>query len=140
LHYLLDTNVLSELVKPKPSKQVVHWVARQSPLDFEISCMTLGEISSGIQQLPAKSARRLELESWLANDLTARFAGRIHAVDTAIAEAWGGLMADANLLGRPLPVIDALLLATAKVHRLIFVTRHQKDFADRGVAIFNPWS
>ena len=139
MRYLLDTNVLSELVKPRPSRKVLDWVARQSPLDLSISCLTIGEISAGIQQLPSKSLRRLELESWLANDLAARFTGRIHAIDSSIAEAWGGLMAEANLLGRPLPVVDALLLATSKVHRMTFVTRNEKDCSDRGVVILNPW-
>lgn len=140
MRYLLDTNVLSELVKPKPSGKVLDWVTRQSPLDLAISCLTIGEISAGIQQLPAKSVRRLELESWLSNDLAARFTGRIHPVDSVIAEVWGGLMAEARLMGRSLPVIDALLLATSKVHRLTFVTRNEKECRERGVAILNPWS
>lgn len=118
---------------------MLDWIAQQSVLNLSISCLTIGEISSGIQQLPPNSARRLDLESWLANDMQARFTGRIHPIDSTIAEAWGGLMAAAQTLGRPLPVVDALLLATAKVHRLTFVTRNENDCSSLGVAILNPW-
>lgn len=140
MRYLLDTNVLSELIKPKPSRNVVKWVAGQSLLDLAISCLTIGEISSGIQQLSSRSARRLELEAWLANDLSSHFTGRIYPVDVAVAETWGGLMAEAGATGRPLPVIDGILLATAKVHRLVFVTRNETDCSDRGITILNPWN
>ncbi|MDP9176490.1 MAG: type II toxin-antitoxin system VapC family toxin [Gemmatimonadota bacterium] len=140
MRYLLDTNVLSELVKPKPAAKVARWVSGRSTLDLSISCLTIGEILGGIRLLPAGGARRLELEAWVAHDLTDRFHGRIHAIDTDVAEVWGRLVADAKLSGRPLPVIDGLLLATAAVHRLTFVTRNEADCRDRSVPVLNPWT
>ncbi len=140
MQYLLDTNVLSELVKPKPSAKVVRWIAKRSTVDLSISCLTIGEVLSGIRLLPPGGARRLELEAWVTHDLADRFRGRIHAIDTTVAEAWGDLVARARLTGRPLPVIDGLLLATAAVHQLTFVTRNEADCRERGVPLFNPWS
>ncbi len=139
MKYLLDTNVLSELVKPAPSKKVVRWIEKQSALDLSISCLTIGEILAGIRKLPEKSARRLELEAWVAHDLSDRFHGRIYPVDTEVTDVWGTLLANASLSGRPLPAVDGLLLATASFNKLTFVTRNEADCSDRGVIVLNPW-
>ena len=97
--------------------------------------LTLGEIRKGIETL-ADQPRRLLLLDWLDTELPAFFSGRVLAVDAAVADRWGRLVAQA---GRPLPAIDSLLAATAAHHDLIFVTRNLRDVRGLGVQILNPW-
>lgn len=138
MRYLLDTSVISELARPAPSAAVVAWVRGQSGLDLAISALTLGELAKGARSVRA-AARRDELMRWIATDVPRQFAGRIHPVDARVALEWGRLSAEAQVGGRPLPVIDGLLLATAAVHELTFVTRNESDCAGRGVETLNPW-
>jgi predicted nucleic acid-binding protein len=138
VRYLLDTNVLSEPAKPRPDPGVVGWLEGRSPLDLAISVLTLGEIEKGIRLLPPGS-RRERLADWLAADLPRQFLGRVLPIDERVALAWGRLAAEARRGGRDLPVVDGLLLATADAYGLVFVTRNERDCAERGVPIHNPW-
>ncbi len=135
--FLLDTNVISELVRPKPEPKVKAWVAATDEDLLYLSVLTLGEIRKGIASLK-DALRRVRLEAWLDGDLAVRFAGRILAIDLAVADRWGRLVAQADLKSR-LPVIDGLLAATALQHNLTLVTRNTKDVAEIGVPVFNPW-
>ena len=135
--FLLDTNIISELVRPKPEPKVKAWVAATDEDLLYLSVLTLGEIRKGIASLKDAS-RRVRLEAWLDGDLAVRFAGRILAIDLAVADRWGRLVAQADLKSR-LPVIDGLLAATALQHNLTLVTRNTKDVAEIGVPVFNPW-
>lgn len=137
--FLLDTNVISELVKPKPEPRVAAWVDSTDESLLYLSVLTLGEIRKGIGLLP-NATRRVVLQGWLDTELMTRFAERILLIDHAVADRWGRLAADAALAKSPLPVIDGLLAATALDHNLTFVTRNTKDIAATGVAVFNPWS
>jgi toxin FitB len=136
--YLLDTNVLSESVKRSPDPKVLRWLGEQSMLDLHLSTLSFGEIAKGVALLPP-GPRRTQLEAWLAHDLSRQFLGRVHPVDQEVATAWGRLSAAGKQEGRELPVVDGLLLATAMVHALTLVTRNEKDCAERGVPIHNPW-
>lgn len=136
--YLLDTNVLSEVVKEDAHPHVVRWLSELTPASAFISVLTLGEIGRGVAMLQ-EGRRKAALRRWLEHDLPTRFRGRILPVDEPSAAAWGELDADARKAGRPLPVVDGLLLGTAKANRLTFVTRNESDCADRGVAVLNPW-
>lgn len=138
MRYLLDTNVLSELVRPEPDARVMAWVEAQSPLDLAVSVLTLGELTKGVG-LMAVGRRRAALERWVAVELASQFRGRVLPVTDAIALAWGGLAAEARRTGRSLPVIDGLLLATASVHALTLVTRNVGDCAGREVPVLDPW-
>lgn len=138
MRYLLDTNVLSEPARPEPDSRVVGWLREQSSLDLAISVLTLGEIGKGVELLPAGS-RREELKEWLETALPDRFRGRVLEVDEAVARRWGELAADGRRSGRPLPVTDGLLLATAAVHGLTFATRNVRDCGNRGVSVLDPW-
>jgi toxin FitB len=135
--FLLDTNVISELVRPKPDLKVKAWVAATDENLLHLSVLTLGEIRKGITALKDVS-RRVALETWLDSDLVLRFAGRILAIDQAVADRWGRLAAHAGPKSL-LPVIDGLLAATALDHNLTLVTRNTKDVALTGVPVFNPW-
>lgn len=139
MRFLLDTNVLSEPARPQPEPSVLEWMRAQSSLDLAISVLTLGEIEKGITLLPS-GRRRSALESWLASDLPRQFTGRVLAVDTDVALTWGRLSAEGRRVGRELPVIDGLLLATAAVHGLTLVTRNEGDCRNRGIPVFNPWT
>ncbi len=136
MSYLLDTNVLSELRRKLPDPAVVNWFSERSPATLHLSVLTLGEIRKGIEGV-GDGARRQDLLDWLETDLPAFFTGRILAVDIAVADRWGRLVAAA---GRPLPAIDSLLAATALEHDLVLVTRNVKDFSGLSVQLFNPWS
>jgi toxin FitB len=133
--FLLDTNVLSELIKPRSEPAVVQWIDRTDEELLYLSVLTIGEIRKRIIS-HADSIRRARLEAWLSSDLIVRFAGRILPVEIDVAQRWGRIRA---LAGRPLPVIDSLLAATAQQHNLTLVTRNVEDVRGTGVAVFNPW-
>jgi predicted nucleic acid-binding protein len=136
--FLLDTNVISELVKPRPEPKVVGWIEDIDENLLYLSVLTLGEIRKGVAAL-RQSARRTALEAWLESDLRLRFSKRIFPIDEQVADRWGSLAGQAQKGGHSLPVIDGLLAATAIHHNLTLVTRNTGDTAATGVAIFNPW-
>jgi predicted nucleic acid-binding protein len=136
--FLLDTNVLSELIKPRPHGNVVRWVESTDESFLFLSVLTFGEIGRGIAKL-RPGARRAALESWLTVELRSRFQGRILPVDDAVAIRWGTVAAVAAAAGGPVPVIDGLLAATALHHDLTLVTRNGSDVAGTGVRVLDPW-
>ena len=136
--FLLDTNVISELVKPRPEASVTAWIEGTDESLLYLSILTLGEIRRGIAALP-QSRRRATLEAWLEKDLRARFEDRILVIDQEVADRWGLLTAAARNGGIVLPVIDGLLAATALEHNLTLVTRDTGQIPSMGVAVFNPW-
>jgi toxin FitB len=137
--FLLDTNVLSELIEPKPDGNVLRWIEESDESILFLSVLTLGEIRNGIARL-GPGARRGRLESWLQVDLRSRFEGRILSIDEAVADRWGAISAGAAASGKPVPVIDGLLVATALQYDLTFVTRDASGVAGTGVSTLNPWA
>ncbi|MGH7567200.1 MAG: type II toxin-antitoxin system VapC family toxin [Gemmatimonadota bacterium] len=138
--YLLDTNVVSELMKPRPSRRVADWIDATPEELLHLSVITIGELRKGIDLLDDHEPRRAALQSWLDRDVRVRFAGRLLAFDDAVAERWGQLEAVAKKRRITLPTIDAQLTATALHHSLTFVTRNTADIRPTGVPVFNPWS
>jgi predicted nucleic acid-binding protein len=138
MKYLLDTMVISEPARPAPSPAVVAWLDAQDPSDLALSVLSLGEIQRGIARL-TDTRRKARLGHWLATQLAAQFEGRLLPVDLEVTLAWGTLSAEAEQKGRPLHVVDGLLLATAKVHDLTLVTRNLKHTTERGVRVESPW-
>lgn len=136
--YLLDTCLISELVAKQPNQQVLDWLDAQDPEILYLSVITIGEIAKGITKL-ATSKRKESLTKWLNEALTSRFEGRILSIDTPTMVLWGNLVGQLEQGGRPLPVMDSLIAATALQHSLSLVTRNENDFAGTGVVIFNPW-
>lgn len=136
--FLLDTCVISELVKPRPDEKVVRWVDSVDERSLFLSVLTLGELEKGISKLP-ESPRKTSLKEWLEQDMAERFAGRILPVDAAVAMAWGKIQGEGEKVGTKLPVIDSLLAATAEIHRLTLATRNVTDFNRCGATVFNPW-
>ncbi len=138
MRFLLDTNVISELVKPLPNENVWEWVNALPDEQLFISSITIGELQRGIELLPP-SIRRSDYERWLQEQILTQYADRIIAVDTMVMLRWGALMAGTAAKGRPLPVFDSLLAATALTHNMQLVTRNVQDFAETGVQVVNPW-
>ncbi|HJP90453.1 MAG TPA: type II toxin-antitoxin system VapC family toxin [Pyrinomonadaceae bacterium] len=136
--FLLDTNIISELIKPKPQVNVTEWIEGTDESLLYLSVLTLGEIRRGIAALP-QSRRRVTLEAWLDKNLRTRFESRILVIDQEVADRWGLLTAAARNTGIVLPVIDGLLAATALEHNLTLVTRDTGQIPSMGVAVFNPW-
>lgn len=139
MKYLLDTGVISEPVSPRPDAGVARWMSEREDSSFYLSVITLGEIHKGIERL-ANGRRKRALLDWADETLFQRFEGRILIVDAEVASEWGRLQAKALNSGRPVPVVDSLLAATAIVHHLTVVTRNTADFETCGVDIHNPWS
>ncbi len=136
--FLLDTNVVSELAKPKSDPKVFSWFQKVDQNLCYLSVLTVGEIRKGIAVLP-DAKRRVTIEAWLEKDLHACFEGRVLPVSEDIADRWGTLTGQANLKGKLIPVIDGLIAATAIHHNLTLVTRNTKDVDGTAVGLFNPW-
>ena len=136
--FLLDTNCISELVRPKPERRVMEWMEAADEAMLYLSVLTVGEIRKGLAALP-QGKRRTQLEAWLEVQLQARFAGRIVPIEAAIADRWGLLAAEAKRRGTVLPIIGGLLAATAIHHNLTVVSRNISDFTNIQVPVLNPW-
>ncbi len=136
MSYLLDTNVVSELVRRKPSTRVVRWVGGVPDGALHLSVLSLGEIRRGVERL-ADGRRKERLRLWLEQDLPLWFGDRLLPVNAPVAERWGRLTAAAP---RSLPAVDSLLAATALQHGLRLVTRNVGDFGFPGLEVVNPWS
>jgi hypothetical protein len=132
--YLLDTNVVAELRKPRPRAAVVEWFEVTSGTELYVSVLVVGEIQQGIVRLRRRDPRQAAAhEAWLGR-LRHEFANRILPVSEEVALEWGRLNA-----ADPLPVVDSLMAATARVHGLTLVTRNVRDFDRVGVAYLNPF-
>ena len=136
--FLLDTNIISELIKPKPDAKLTEWVASADEDLLYLSVLTMGEIRKGIVAME-QGRRRLALRSWLETDLKPRFSGRVLPIDEATADHWGAITGRAAAQGITVPVVDGLLAATALQHNLTLVTRNTKNFTGTSVSAFNPW-
>src|SRR5262245_53804340 len=138
MNYLLDTNVISELIARDPNPQVVNWIDSLDPSIVYLSVITIGEIRKGIEKLPS-STRKERLSAWLSNDLLARFDGRIAAITTEAMLLWGELTGRLENAGHPLAAIDSLIAAIALAGPYCLATRNTDDFQHTGVALINPW-
>ena len=138
MKYLLDTNVISELIAKQPNQQVVRWIDALDTNSVYLSVITIGELRKGIEKL-ADSPRKDILSAWLIDDLLVRFEGRVLPVDIDVMLIWGELTGRLERVGRPLPAINSLIAALAIHHTCSLVTRNEDDFKDTGVTILNPW-
>ncbi|MGA1823933.1 MAG: type II toxin-antitoxin system VapC family toxin [bacterium] len=138
MKYLLDTCVISELVKIKPNRNVLDWINSCEEDFFHLSVLTIGEIQKGISKLP-ESKKKDKLQSWLDSELKERFAGKILNINAEIAKIWGNIQGIAEKKGKMIPAIDALIAATGIYYRLTIVTRNVTDLDNSGASLFNPW-
>jgi predicted nucleic acid-binding protein len=139
MNFLLDTNVVSEWIKPHPNRGLIAWLEEVDEDRTFLSVVTLTELRYGIERL-APGKRRKRLDEWLQHELSLRFEERILSIDCAVADACGKLVARREKLGRPIEAMDAYLAATAEVHHLTLVTRNHSDFDGAVRSILNPWT
>jgi predicted nucleic acid-binding protein len=126
VRYLLDTCVISELVKPEPNSSVKAWLANIPSEALFLSAITIGEIRKGLVKLP-DSKRKKHLTQWL-NTLLEKYEDRILSIDLLVSETWGIMQGQAEQAGTPMATLDGLIAATAASHNLIIVTRNERDF------------
>jgi toxin FitB len=137
--WLLDTNILSELRRPKPEPKVVSFVADQ-PLDaLHISVVTLAEIRFGIEVLP-DVARRSELNDWLAHKVRPMFEQRVLQITEDVLLKWRLLVEEGRKVGHTFSQPDLIIAATAQHHGLTIASRDTSDYEKAHVAVFNPWT
>jgi predicted nucleic acid-binding protein len=134
---LLDTCVLSELVKTNRDNNVVDWFEKRKPHELCISAMTWGELNRGVDRMTA-SKRRSELTQWL-DQLVIGFEDRVLAFDQTVARAWSQMTVQDEANGKPMAAFDSIIAATARAYDCKLVTRNVRDFAQAGVEIVNPW-
>ena len=136
MNYLLDTNVISELVKPMPNETVLNWIDGINEEKLYLSVITLGEIRKGVAGIQDPK-RQKKISQWLEVELPDYFEGRILNIDIKVADMWGQLQSKNKK--HTLPAIDGLIAATTKVYDLTLVTRNEKDFIHASIKIINPW-
>jgi toxin FitB len=138
MNFLLDTNAVSEWVKPRPNPGLMRWMESADEDRVFLSVISLAELRYGVERMPG-GARRNRLEQWLRDELPLRFEGRILSVDPAVAEAWGRTVSGSETRGHPMSAMVAFLSATAEVYRLTLVTRNVSDFPILK-SILNTWT
>ena len=137
--FLLDTNIVSETIKPRPAGRVLSWVTDQIAGDLFLASMTIGELVRGARRLKETSRRKV-YKRWIEDDLVKQFDGRILSFDQDAAVIWGEIMGDGDRTGRTRSAVDAHIAAVARRHNLTLATRNLKDFGAMEVLLFNPWS
>ncbi len=137
MNYVLDTCIISELIKPLPASSVVDWLASIPSEQIFLSVLTVGEIKRGIMKLP-ESKKKADLIAWFGTLLT-EYRDRIIPVDVSVAETWGTLQAQAEAMGQKMSIIDGYIAATASARQMLIVTRNENDFAMCRQYVVNPW-
>jgi len=138
MKYLLDTNVISELVKKEPNPGVLRWIDERDESSLFLSVITFGELQKGISKLSDKD-RAERLQTWIDQDLSSRFEGRILSLDMDILVTWGIIQGQSEKNGTPLPVMDSLIAATAIARNLTVVSRNIYDIERCQASVYNPW-
>ncbi|MGO8122063.1 type II toxin-antitoxin system VapC family toxin [Rhizobium ruizarguesonis] len=138
MRLLLDTNVLSEVTRPRPDAHVLQWLDDLDEDRAFISVVSIAEIRRGVA-LMERGRKRDALAEWLAQDLPQRFEQRVIPVDQAVAITWGDLMGLAKRSGRGLSSMGGLIAATAIAQDLTLATRNIKDFESLGIELVDPW-
>jgi predicted nucleic acid-binding protein len=137
MRYLLDTNIISNIVRPAPAQSLLAWMAEQADQDLYIASLTVAEIRRGVLEKPA-GKRREGLEAWFSGPEGPQmlFAGRILPFDEKAGLIWARLMADGKAAGRPRSALDAIIAAVAEANGCVVVTDNERDFA--GIEVLNP--
>lgn len=136
---VIDTNIISELMKPTPMPSVIDWIDSQDTADIFITTITIAEISYGITVLP-EGNRKINLEDAFSKTLNEAFKHRVLSFDEAAAHCYGNLMGHRKLLGRPMSIPDGQIAAIAISHHFSLATRNVRDFANCELEIINPFT
>jgi toxin FitB len=138
VNFLLDTNAVSEWVKPRPNPGLIRWMESADEDRLFLSVITLAELHYGVERMPA-GMRRTGVERWLRLEVPLRFEKRVLPVSQGIAVAWGRIVSLTESAGRPISARDSFLAATAQVHDLTLVTRNVDHFRVLK-AVLSPWT
>ncbi len=138
MNYLLDTCVISELIKKQPNKNVIQWISSVSENSLFLSVFTIAEIHRGIEKLP-ESRKKNDLQNWVNSELKERFKERILLFTYEAAKKWGYIQSYSENIGKTMSVIDGFIASIAIVSDFTLVTRNTKDMEASGVRILNPW-
>lgn len=135
--YLLDTNIISNVIKPRPSESLLSWMSMQRDEDLFIASLTVAEIRRGILEKP-RGKKRDALDLWFSGPggPQALFAGRILSFDDKAGLVWARLMAEGKTAGKPRSALDTIIAAVAAANECVVVTDNEKDFS--GIKVFNP--
>jgi len=137
--WLLDTNILSELRRPKPERKIVAFVAGQPLESLFVSAVTFAEIRFGIERLD-DPARRAELNDWLAHRVRPMFESRDLAISEDVMLKWRILLDEGRKRGHTFSQPDLIIAATALHHGLTIVSRDTAEYVQAGVPVLNPWT
>jgi predicted nucleic acid-binding protein len=137
MKYLLDTCVLSEIIKSTPDANVIQWFKARRPQELCISAMTWGELQRGVARLQ-KSKRKSALTLWLER-LEVGFEDRILAFDQKASEVWAQMTVQAETQGKSMAAFDSIIAATAHAFQCKLVTRNVRDFTQANIDLLNPW-
>jgi predicted nucleic acid-binding protein len=135
---VVDTNVVSELMRPRPAVEVVTWFAGQDPLELRLTAITVAELLYGLARLPA-GERRDALDA-AVDEVLLHFADEVLPFDNEAARSYAVIVTARERAGTPIAALDAQIAAICRVHDAVLATRNVKDFAGIGVDLLNPWS
>ncbi len=135
---VLDTNVLSELMRPEPANTVIEWLDRQAAADIYLAAITVAEVLYGVARLPA-GRRKAELAARVEAMLSEDFDHRVAAFDEVAAAHYADIAVRRERAGRPISTADAQIAATCRSHEAVLATRNVADFTDTDITIVNPW-
>ena len=138
MKYLLDTCVISEVIKREPNKNVISWLQAQNDDDLFLSILTFGEIQKGIQK-DSDQSRKKKLKIWVEEDLKKRFENRIIPIDLKVVTNWGSIQGLAELAGRTMPTLDGLIAVSGLTYNCVVATRNTSDMEQSTAELFNPW-
>ena len=136
---ILDTNVVSETLKPSPSRIVLQWLAAQEASEVFLTAITMAEVLAGVEALPA-GKRKAKLAAAIEKILTEFFQGPILPFDAQAARVCAKLVRSRNAIGRPISQFDAMIAAVASSHGTDVATRNTSDFEHCGIRVVNPWT
>jgi len=139
LSYILDTNIISELISKKPNFEVLDFIQKLDENEVYLSVITIGEIKSGIEKLD-NGTKKENLTYWLNNELLQRFKNKIVDIDIEVMMTWGIINQELKSIGKSLPIMDSLIGATCKSKSFTLITRNDKDFKNIDIEIINPYS
>lgn len=138
MKYLIDTCVISEVIKPNPNSNVLNWLGNQEEQNLYLSVLTFGEIEKGIEKSVSLNKKR-KLKLWVEEELKQRFKNRVLPIEMQVATTWGEIQGRSEIIGKPLPSIDGLIAVTGLVNNCVVVTRNISDMEQSGVELLNPW-
>jgi predicted nucleic acid-binding protein len=136
---ILDTNVVSEPLRPHPNREVLEWLDRQAPATLYVTTINIAELWTGIEILPG-GKRRAQLQHSMATEVLPLFEGRVLSFDPDCAVAFARIAAKALAAGNTINFADCAIAGIAMTHRFILATRNSRDFKGTGIELLNPWA